>query len=228
MIEIFGKKEKTIFDYVEAHDAYNDVEDLLQPKYLENTASIEHRELQGYIEEYWDLLHDLVRDYINSYAIVYKKIAKELEDNRDHLENSRRQLTFEQQNVQDLADDIREIKGALQSEVVVRRDLEGRLEDERGMMEAQFKEEKRALELIADSNLKDASMEDVMAKLKTSIGSSEKVLALEAKVEKLEKQIQKEREENEAIQEEVSTSFMAKIVKSDEMIRNLKERLGDD
>ena len=170
----------------------------------------------------------MVRDYINSYALVYQKIGKELEDNRDHLENSRRQLTFEQQNVQDLADEIREIKGALQSEVVVRRDLESRLTDERGMMEAQFKEEKRALELIADSNLKDASMDEVMAKLKSSIGSSEKVLALEAKVEKLEKQIQKEREENEAIQEEVSTSFMAKIVKSDEMIRNLKERLGDD
>lgn len=204
------------------------MEDLLQPKYLENTVSIEHRELQGYIEEYWDLLHELVRDYINSYALVYKKIGKELEDNRDHLENSRRQLTFEQQNVQDLADEIREIKGALQSEVVVRRDLESRLTDERSMMEAQFKEEKRALELIADSNLKDATMEDVMVKLRSSIGSSEKVLSLEAKVEKLEKQIQKEREENEAIQEEVSTSFMAKIVKSDEMIRNLKERLGDD
>jgi 3-methyladenine DNA glycosylase Tag len=130
--------------------------------------------------------------------------------------------------VQDLADEMREIKGALQSEVVVRRDLESRLNDERSMMEAQFKEEKRALELIADSNLKDASMDEVMKKLQSSIGSSEKVLALKAKVEKLEKQIQKEREENEAIQEEVSTSFMAKIVKSDEMIRNLKERLGDD
>jgi hypothetical protein len=225
---MFRKPKKTIFDYVEHHDAYNDVEDLLTPKYLENTVSIEHRELQGYIEEYWDLLHELVRDYINSYALVYKKIGKELEDNRDHLENSRRQLTFEQQNVQDLADEMREIKGALQSEVVVRRDLESRLNDERSMMEAQFKEEKRALELIADSNLKDASMDEVMKKLQSSIGSSEKVLALKAKVEKLEKQIQKEREENEAIQEEVSTSFMAKIVKSDEMIRNLKERLGDD
>ena len=225
---MFKKTKKTIFDYVEHHDAYNDVEDLNQPKYLENTVSMEHRELQGYIEEYWDLLHELVRDYINSYALVYQKIGKELEDNRDHLENSRRQLTFEQQNVQDMADEIREIKGTLQSEVVVRRDLESRLNDERSMMEAQFKEEKRALELIADSNLKDASMEDVMAKLKTDIGSSEKVISLEAKIEKLEKQILKEREENEAIQEEVSSSFMAKIVKSDEMIRNLKERLGDD
>lgn len=223
---MFGKKQKTLFDYIAEHNPYFEIEEMILPKYLEGTASAEHKELENLLEEYWDLLHPTVCDFINSYATVVNGINKEMGDSRDAIENARRQLTFEQQNVQDLADDVREIKGELQNVLVIKRDLESRLEDERAMLESQFKEEKRALELIASSKF-EGDLDTVMSSIKENVGDSEAVKRLEGKVKDLESQIKKEREENEKIQGELSTSFMEKITRYDEMVKNLKSRLNE-
>ena len=47
-------------------------------------------------------------------------------------------------------------------------------------------------------------------------------------IKTLEEKIEMEREENEKIQGEISTSFMEKLLHYDEMINNYKERLGEE
>ena len=227
---MFGKKgKKTIFDYVTAHDPYNAIEDLHKPRYLDGTVSVEHKELETDIEEYWGLLHPLVADFINSYATVYGKMSKEIGEARENLESARRSLTFEQQNVQEMADKFREIKGELQSELVKSRDLESRLNDEREMLTSQFKQEKRSLEIIAETKLAEGvKLDDVLSEVSKSVAGSEEVKRHADKVAELEEKIKQEREENERIQGELSTSFMEKITKYDEMIQNLKARLGEE
>ncbi len=222
-----GKKQKTLFDYVEGHNPYFSIDNMDVPKYLEGVATQEHKELEDMMAEYWDLLHPAVCDFINSSASIINKIMAELGESRDSIENARRQLTFEQQNVQDLSDKVREIKGELQSVLVVKRDLETRLEDERAMMESQFKEEKRALELIAESKVSDGNIDSIIEQVKAGAGDNAEVQRLKKKVADLESQIKLEREENEKIQTELSTSFMEKIQRSDEIIKNLKARLKD-
>jgi chromosome segregation ATPase len=227
---MFGKKgKKTIFDYITAHEPYNSIEDLHRPNYLEGTVSVEHKELETDIEEYWGLLHPLVNDFINSYALVYDKMGKEVGEAREQLESARRSLTFEQQNVQEMADKHREIKGELQNEIVKRRDLEERLKDEREMITSQFNQEKRSLEIIAETKLAEGvKLDDVLGEVSKSVAGSEEVSRLNQKVAELEDKIKQEREENERIQGELSTSFMEKITRYDEMIQNLKARLGEE
>ncbi|MCY3413298.1 MAG: hypothetical protein INQ03_16790 [Candidatus Heimdallarchaeota archaeon] len=223
---MFSKKNKTIFDYYEGHEPYFEIETMAKPNYLEGTAPPEHMELFKIMEEYFDLLHPAVQDYINSVAVVINNMSKELAESRDNIENARRQLTFEQQNVSDYADEIRGLKGELQNLFVIKRDLETRLEDEREMLQAQFNEEKRALQLLADSGGGSVDMNALMEKMKAGAGDSEEVKRLQKKVSTLEQQIKEEREENERIQGELSMSFMEKAVKQDEIIQNLKARLG--
>lgn len=226
---MFKKGKKTIFDYVTDHEPYNAIEELTIPNYLEGTISVDHKELESDIAEYWDLIHPLIADFINSYANSYTKIAVEVSKSREDIDAERRKLTFEQQNVQDLTDEIRSITGSLQNESVIRRDLEERLRDERAMMESQFAEEKRSLTLIADSKLAEGvSLENVLKQVGKAVSSSEEVKRLKNKVTDLEEKIKSEREENETIQGELSMSFMEKITKYDEMIQNLKARLGDE
>ncbi len=226
---MFGKKIKTLFDFIEEHEPYNNIESLIKPKYYEGTVTVEHKELESIVDEYWDYLHDLVKDFINSYAITYQNVAKDIENNKEAAENARRQLTFEQQNVQDLTDQVRDLKGQLQNEIVVRRDLEARLNDERKMLEAQFEEERKSLEILANANLSEGqSLEDILQEVHKSVADSTQVKALKDKISELEEQIKREREENEKIQEELSMSFMTKITKYDEMIRTLKQRLGEE
>ncbi len=96
-------------------------------------------------------------------------------------------------------------------------------------MEARFVEEKRALELIASSKLQDGvSLDNVLKEVGKAVSSSEEVKRLKTKITDLEEKISSEREENERIQGELSTSFMEKITRYDEMINTLKARLGDD
>lgn len=223
---MFGKKSnKTIFDYIADHNPYHNIDDIVTPNYLDGVATQEHKELEDIMAEYWDLLHPAVCDYINSSTKIMNKMMEELGQARENIENARRQLTFEQQNVQDYADQIREIKGELQNVLVIKRDLESRLEDERSAMEAQFAEEKRALELIAES--KGTDTKSILEEVKKSAGDSAETKRLMKKVADLEAQIKLEREENEKIQGELSTSFMEKIQRSDEMIKNLKARLSE-
>ncbi|MHA2504709.1 MAG: hypothetical protein ACXAE3_17810 [Candidatus Kariarchaeaceae archaeon] len=201
---------------------------MIRPKYLDGT-SIEHKNLESDISEYWDLLHPLVADFINSYAKEYQKLADEAANARTDIDGVRRSLSFEQQNVNDLNDRIRELQKTLQEEAVVRRDLEERLRDERAQVTAKFEEEKRALELVASSKLPEGtSMEDFLSKVQEGAADSAEVKRLQEKVDDLEKKIKSEREENEKIQGELSMSFMEKITKYDEMIHTLKQRLGDD
>ncbi|OLS26471.1 MAG: hypothetical protein HeimC2_14880 [Candidatus Heimdallarchaeota archaeon LC_2] len=227
---MFGKKgQKTLFDYITSHDPYNEIDDLYKPVYLEGTVSVEHKELENDIEEYWGLIHPLVRDYINSNSIVYEKMSKEVGEAREHIESARRSLTFEQQNVQEMSDQYREIKGELQNEIVKRRDLEERLKDEREMLTTQFNQEKRSLEIIAETKMQEGvKLADVLAEVGKSISGSDEVKRYKEKVIELEEKITQEREENERIQGELSTSFMEKITRYDEMIQNLKARLGEE
>ena len=68
---MFGKKgKKTVFDYVTSHEPYNQIEELHRPSYRDGAISVEHKELEADIEEYWGLLHPLVSDFINSYALL--------------------------------------------------------------------------------------------------------------------------------------------------------------
>ena len=227
---MFGRNSrKTLFDYIEQHEPYNAIEDLVRPNYLDGTASVEHKNLESDINEYWDLLHPLVADFINSYAHTYNKMAEELGSSRGDIESVRRQLTFEQQNVNDLNDKVRELQRTLQEEAVVRRDLEERLRDEREQTQAKFEQEKRSLELIASSKIPEgASVDEILAKVSEAGVDSAEVKRLEEKVKSLEEKIKEEREENERIQGELSSSFMEKVTKMDEMINNLKARLGED
>jgi peptidoglycan hydrolase CwlO-like protein len=156
-------------------------------------------------------------------------MGTEVSNARDEIDAERRKLTFEQDNVQDLSDQIRELKGVYQNETVVRRDLEERLKDEREMLQAQFDEEKRALKIIADSKLTEGvNLDSVLSEVGKAVESSEGVKRLKSKIDELESKIKMEREENERIQGELSTSFMEKITRYDEMIQNLKARLGED
>lgn len=227
---MFGKKgKKTVFDYVTSHEPYNPIEELHRPSYREGAISIEHKELEADIEEYWGLLHPLVSDFINSYALLCDKMSKEVNEAKEGLESSRRSLTFEQQNVQEMADKYRELKGELQNETVKRRDLEERLNDERDMLTAQFNQEKRSLEIIAETKLTEGlDLSAVLGEVNKSVAGSEEVKRMTSKVDELEEKIKQEREENERIQGELSTSFMEKITRYDEMIQNLKARLGEE
>lgn len=226
---MFGKSsKKTLFDYIEGHEPYNAIEDIVRPAYLDGT-SIEHKNLESDVAEYWDLIHPLIADFVNSYAKVYQKLAEEAASAQTDIDGVRRSLSFEQQNVNDLNDRINELTKTLQEEAVVRRDLEERLRDERKQVQAKFEEEKRALELVASSKLPEgASMSDFLSKVQEGAADSAEVKRLEEKVGDLEKKITSEREENERIQGELSMSFMEKITRYDEMIHTLKKRLGDE
>jgi septal ring factor EnvC (AmiA/AmiB activator) len=223
------KKSKTLDDYIKDYNPYNDIEVLVKPKYIENTASAEHKELEKDIEEYWDLIHPMVADFINSYALTMEKMIKTHQEMENSMTNSRRSLTLEQENVQELNDQVRELKKALASEGVIRRDLEERLRDERASMESHFAQEKKSLELMLEAKVPEgASVEDIIKQISGKMGSSEEAERYKKKIAELEKKIQEEREENEKIQAELSMSFMEKMTKSDEIISNLKARLGEE
>lgn len=227
---MFGRgNRKTLYDYIETHEPYNQIDNLVRPSYLEGSVSLEHKNLETDVAEYWDLVHPLVADFINSYAMTYQKIAETMNRSNEEIENNRRQLTFEQQNVNDLTDEIRELKKTLQEEAVVRRDLEERLRDERDAIKARFDQEKRSLEIIANSKLPEgSSMDEVLRHVQQGIEDSAEVQRLKAKIDELETKIGQERDENEKIQTELSTSFMEKITRMDDMIANLKARLGEE
>ncbi|MCH8906784.1 MAG: hypothetical protein IH840_06820 [Candidatus Heimdallarchaeota archaeon] len=227
---MFGKRQKkSLWDYVTEHEPYHPIEELKTPKYADGTVSVEHKELEADLAEYWDLLHPLVADFVNSYATTYEKISSEIEESRESLVAARRSLTFEQENVNELSDTVRQITGQLQNEMVMRKDAEERLKDERDMLQNQFNEEKRALQLIAESKLAEGlTLDSIMEEVNKSVGSSEEIKRYKMKIEELENKIKAEREENERIQGELSTSFMEKITRYDEMIQNLKKRLGED
>ena len=228
---MFGKKgKKTLFDYIEAHEPYHPIEDLQVVNYLEGTVSVEHKELEQDVSEYWDLIHPLVKDFINSYAKTYQSLSGEVANSREEIESHRRNLTFEQQNVQDLSDKVREIKGQLQNEMVIRRDLDERLKDERTMMENQFNEEKKAMEIMIEAKFPegDVDVAGIVKQVSSNVSSSEEVKRLNDRLAEFEAKIASEREENERIQGELSMSFMEKITKYDAMIQNLKARLGEE
>jgi len=191
---MFGRSSrKTLFDFIEEHEPYNSIEDIIRPNYLDGTASIEQKNLEADISEYWDLLHPLVADFINSYAKTYQKMAEEMSSSRSDIDSVRRQLSFEQQNVNDLNDRLREMQKTLQEEAVVRRDLEERLRDEREQMKAKFDEEKRALELIASSKIPSGlSMEEFFSKIQSGVEDNAEVKRLQQKVKELEEKITKE------------------------------------
>ncbi len=226
---MFGrKKKKSLEDYYPDHEPYNDIENMKRVNYVENTVSVEHKELENLVDEYWDLVHPLLRDYINSYAKTYDKLVELYEETKQKVDTARRALTLEQENVQDLSDEVRELKKALANEATIRKDLEERLKDERSAMEAHFNQEKKALELIAQAKFPEGTdINEIVKQISENVGSSEEVERLRRKIRDLEDKIKEEREENERIQAELSQSFMEKIVKAEEMIQNLKERLGE-
>ncbi len=227
---MFGrKKKKTLDDYYPDHEPYNNIDQMKRVNYIDGTGSVEHKELENLIDEYWDLLHPLVQDFVNSYAKAYEKLAEKYEEIKHKVDSARRALTLEQENVQELADEIRELKKALANEATVRKDLEERLRDERETMEAHFKQEKKALELIAQAKFPEGTdIETIIKDISNNIGSSEEVERLKKRIKELEEKIKEEREENERVQAELSQSFMEKILKADEIIQNLKERLGEE
>ena len=136
---MFGKG-KTIFDYIKEHTPFNSIDEVIIPEYMDNTVSDGHLTLDDDINEYWDVMHPLTKDYINSYANTYNKIT-ELGSQRSDMDNVRRQLSFEQQNVNELNDKIRELQKNLQEMAVEKRDLEDRLNDTSEMMENKYKGE---------------------------------------------------------------------------------------
>jgi len=227
---MFGKKKKTLFDHIKDYDnPYNDIDYLIKPSYKEKIVNSEHKQLEEDIEEYFDLIHPMVRDFINSYALLIERYNKEFEKTENSANNARRSLTIEQENVQELTDQLREIKKQLASEGVIRRDLEERLKDERTHMQTVFNQEKRTLELLVEEKIPaGASLDDVVKRIAGNIGDSEETGRLRKKVDELEKRLKEEREENEKVQEEISTSFMEKMMRTDEIIGNLKKRLGED
>lgn len=227
---MFGrKKKKSLDDYYPDHAPYNDIDQMKRVSYVEGTGSVEHKELENLVDEYWDLLHPLVQDFINSYAKTYDKLAEKYNEIKGKVDSARRALTLEQENVQELADEIRELKKALANEATVRKDLEERLRDERSAMEAHFAQEKKALELIAQAKFPEGTdINSIIQEISANVGSSEEVERLKKRVKELEEKIKEEREENARIQAELSQSFMEKIVKADEIIQNLKERLGEE
>jgi len=227
---MFGKKKKTLFDHIKDYDnPYNEIEYLIKPAYKEKIVNSEHKQLEEDIEEYFDLIHPMVRDFINSYALLIERYNQEFEKAENSAKNARRSLTIEQENVQELTDQLREIKKQLASEGVIRRDLEERLKDERTHMQTVFNQEKRTLELLVEEKIPaGASLDDIVKRIAGNIGDSEETERLRKKVDELEKRLKEEREENEKIQEEISTSFMEKMVRSDEIISNLKKRLGEE
>ncbi len=227
---MFGrKKKKSLDDYYPDHEPYFNIDQMKRVAYVEGTGSVEHKELENLIDEYWDLLHPLVQDFINSYAKTYEKLAEKYQEVKNKVDNARRALTLEQENVQELADEIRELKKALANEATIRKDLEERLKDERETMEAHFAQEKKALELIAQAKFPEGTdIQTIIKEISNNIGSSEEVERLRKRIRDLEEKIKEEREENERIQAELSQSFMEKILKADEIIQNLKERLGEE
>lgn len=225
---MFGRKKKSLDDYIPEYNPYNEIEYLKKPKYPEGVASVEHKELEKDLEEYWDLVHPMIADFINSYGKTIDKMAEEFVTMQSTLNSARRNLTLEQENVQELNDQVRELKKTLSQEGVIRRDLEERLRDEREAMENHFAQEKKSLELIAETKFPEGvSIEEVVKQIAANVGSSEEAKRLKEKVKELEEKIKDEREENERIQGELSMSFMEKITKADEIIQTLKERLGE-
>lgn len=230
LIDMFGKKKKTLFDHIKDYDnPYNDIEYLVKPVYKEKLVSSEHKQLEEDIEEYFDLIHPMVRDFINSYALLIEKYNEAMDKLENSAKNARRSLTIEQENVQELTDQLREVKKQLASEGVIRRDLEERLKDERTHMQSVFNQEKKTLELLVEEKLPPGiTIDEIVKKVVGNVGDSEETERLRKKVEDLEKRLKEEREENERIQEEISTSFMEKMMRSDEIIDNLKKRLGEE
>ena len=225
---MFGKG-KTIFDYIKEHTPFNSIDEVIIPEYMDNTVSDGHLTLDDNINEYWDVMHPLTKDYINSYANTYNKITEELGSQRSDMDNVRRQLSFEQQNVNELNDKIRELQKNLQEMAVEKRDLEDRLNDTSEMMENKYKGEIATLKILADAKLPEgSSVDNVLNEVSKAGASSEEVKRLNDKIKTLEEKIEMEREENEKIQGEISTSFMEKLLHYDEMINNYKERLGEE
>ncbi len=97
------------------------------------------------------------------------------------------------------------------------------------MMENKYKGEIATLKILADAKLPEgSSVDNVLNEVSKAGASSEEVKRLNDKIKTLEEKIEMEREENEKIQGEISTSFMEKLLHYDEMINNYKERLGEE
>ncbi len=224
-----SKKNKSLFDFYPEHEPYTNIESLKRAIYKEGSVTVEHKELEALIDEYWEILHPLIRDYINSYVGIYNSLAASIEDLKSRLDSARRALTIEQENVQALSDEVRELKKSLANEATVRRDLESRLKDERSLMESHFQQEKKSLELIAQAKFPEGTdINTILKQISQQVGSSDDVKRLKQKISELEETLKTEREDNVRIQGELSQSFMEKMVRNDDIIRNLKERLGEE
>ncbi len=195
------------------------------PKEIKNAA---YDELSDLVDEYWAVLHPMIQDYIISFHEVGEKMAEIMVSSKKDSETAGRRVKVEQNNLEKLNAQIKEIRGQLSNESLIRRDLEERLKDETVQIKKQAGDEKKALENIIASkfDLPGGAVEDALAKAMTDSLSTTEVEKMKSRMEKAETELERAKEEFERIQAEVSDSFQKKVLDLQLKVSELEEELS--
>ena len=195
------------------------------PKGISNEA---YEELSDLVDEYWAVLHPMVQDYVIAWHEVGEKMAETMKAANKDAETASRRVKVEQNNLENLNTQIKEIRKQLSNESLIRRDLEERLKDETVQIKKQAQEEKRALENIIASklDLQGEAVEEALQKAMVDSLSTSEVEKMKSRMEKAEKELEMAKEEFERIQAEVSDSFMKKVLDLQLKVSELEEELS--
>ena len=222
------KASRDLDEYIPDYEPFWESEGKPSFKLPEGITNAAYDELSDLIDEYWAVLHPMIQDYIISWHEVGDKIAESLQSAKKDSETAGRRVRVEQNNLEKLNTQIKELRAQLSNESLVRRDLEERLKDETTQIKKQADEEKKALENIIASkfDLPGGAVEGALKQAMTDSLSTSEVEKMKERMENAEKELERSKGEFERIQAEVSDSFQQKVLDLQMKVSELEEELA--
>ncbi|MCG3219551.1 MAG: hypothetical protein KAR35_11100 [Candidatus Heimdallarchaeota archaeon] len=222
------KASRDLDEYIPDYEPFWESEGKPSFKLPEGISNAAYDELSNLIDEYWAVLHPMIQDYIISWHEVGEKIAETMESAKKDSETASRRVRVEQNNLENLNTQIKEIRSQLSNESLIRRDLEERLKDETTQIKKQADEEKKALENIIASkfDLPGGAVEGALKQAMTDSLSTSEVEKMKTRMEKAEEELERAKGEFERIQAEVSDSFQKKVLDLQMKVSELEEELA--
>lgn len=222
------KTSRDLNEYIPDYEPFWDSEGKPSFKLPQGISNAAYDELSDLVDEYWAVLHPMIQDYVIAWHEVGEKIAESMISAKKDAETSSRRVKVEQNNLENLNVQIKEIRGQLSNESLIRRDLEERLKDETVQIKKQAEEEKRALENIIASkhDLTGGAVEDALKQAMTASLSTAEVEKMKSRMIKAEEELERAKEEFERIQAEVSDSFQKKVLDLQLKVSELEEELS--
>jgi len=222
------KTSRDLDEYIPDYEPFWESEGKPSFKLPEGISNAAYDELSDLIEQFWAVLHPMIQDYIISWHEVGDKMSESMVSAKNEADTVARRVKVEQNNLENLNVQIKELRAQLSNESLIRRDLEERLKDETDQIKKHAESEKKALENIIASkfDLPGGAVEGALTQAMTDSLSTAEVEKMKVRMEKAEDGLEKSKEEFERIQAEVSDSFQKKVLDLQMKVSELEEELA--